>query len=74
MVDNKEVSESLCEKLLGVTVNNELTWKAHLYGDANNEGLITQLSKRVGIMSKLSKHVDKTRIKQFAAGIFYSKL
>ena len=74
MVDNKQVSESLCEKLLGVRINNELTWKAHLYGDASTEGLITQLSKRVGILSKLSKHMNKTRIKQFAAGIFYSKL
>ena len=43
-VDGKEVVESVSEKLLGVIVNNELTWKAHLYGDKDNEGLVPQLS------------------------------
>ena len=38
-VDGKEVTESESEKLLGVVINSELTWRTHLYGDNENEGL-----------------------------------
>ena len=55
-------------------INNELTWKNHLYGDMENEGLITQLSKRIGMMKKISKHMSQENLKYFASGIFYSKL
>ena len=40
--DGKEEVETVSEKLLGVIINNELTWKHHLYGDDENEGLIPQ--------------------------------
>ena len=73
-VDGQEVVETGSEKLLGVVLNNELTWKAHLYGDEDNEGLVPQLSKRVGILKQLAKYMSKQRLKQFASGIFYSKL
>ena len=73
-IDGKQVCESSSEKLLGVTIDNKLTWKAHLYGDNDNDGLLAQLSKRVGILTKLSKHMNKSRLKEFAAGMFYSKL
>ena len=73
-VDGKEVVETESEKLLGVIINNELTWKHHLYGDDDNEGLITQLSRRIGILKKLSTKMSPKRLKLFAAGIFYSKL
>ena len=46
-VDGKEVVETESEKLLGVIINNELTWKNHLHGDEENEGLVTQLSRRL---------------------------
>ena len=51
MVDGKRVSESRSEKLLGVIVNNQMTWHEHLYGEdwrpvgENSPGLITQLSQ-----------------------------
>ena len=79
-VDNKIVMETRSEKLLGVIINNELTWKEHLYGETwrvggqNSVGLIPQLSQRVGILKKLSKYVSKERLKLFSNGIFYSKL
>ena len=38
VVDNQEVPETSSEKLLGVVINNTLTWKNHLYGDDENEG------------------------------------
>ena len=74
IVDGKEIVESESEKLLGVVINNELTWKNHLHGDAENEGLINQLSKRIGILKKLSRRMSQERLKLFASGIFYSKL
>ena len=33
VVDNREVKETKSEKLLGVIINNELTWKEHLHGE-----------------------------------------
>ena len=74
VIGDKEVTETASEKLLGVVINNELTWKNHLYGDMENEGLITQLSKRIGMMKKISKHMSQENLKYFASGIFYSKL
>ena len=50
VVDQDIIEETNSEKLLGVVVNNNLTWKEHLYGDNENEGLITQLKKRVGTL------------------------
>ena len=73
-VEGQVIKESKGEKLLGVVLGNDLTWKSHLYGDQENEGLIPQLSKRVGIMRQLSKYMDREKLKFFASGIFYSKL
>ena len=73
-VDGKEVVDSASEKLLGIVINNELTWRNHLYGDEENEGLVTQLAKRIGILQKLSRRMSRKRLKLFASGIFYSKL
>ena len=73
-VEGKEIVETDSEKLLGVVINNELTWKNHLYGDEENEGLVPQLSKRIGILKKLSTKMSLEKLKLFASGIFYSKL
>ena len=74
VVGNQELQETSSEKLLGVIVNNVLTWKNHLYGDEENEGLIQQLSKRVGMLKMMSKYVRKDNLSFFANGMFYSKL
>ena len=55
-------------------MNNNLTWKEHLYGDNENEGLITQLKKRVGTLKRLAKYMNKSRLSMLSEGIFYSKL
>ena len=72
--DKDRISESSSEKLLGVVIDNRLSWKCHLYGDENNEGLVGQLSKRIGMITKLSKFVNKERLKTLASGLFYSKI
>ena len=74
VVDNQEITETSSEKVLGVVVNNVLTWKNHIYGDVENEGLIQQLSKRLGMLKLMSKYMKKENLKYFADGMFYSKL
>ena len=74
LVDGKEVIASSSEKLLGVVLNNKLTWKNDLYGDKENMGLIPQLSKRLGMLKRLSRYMSKEKLKYFSSGIFYSKL
>ena len=59
VVDGKQVIESSSEKLLGLVINNQLTWKNHLYGDKEHDGLIPQLRKRVGMLKRLSKYMSK---------------
>ena len=44
-IDGKEIVPSRSEKLLGVIVNDTLTWKNHFYGDEENTGLFNDLSK-----------------------------
>ena len=39
-VEGETILESESEKLLGLVINNQSTWKHHLYGDNYNEGLI----------------------------------
>ena len=73
-VDGKEIFESTSEKLLGLVLNNKLTWKNHLYGDQDNTGLIAQLGKRLGMLKQLSKHMSKEKLSYFSNGMFYSKL
>ena len=79
VVDGKTVTETRSEKLLGVIVNNTMTWKEHLHGEDwrdedNSQGLIPQLSQRLGILKQLSHFSSKKKLKMLAAGIFYSKL
>ena len=73
-VAGKEVKETDSEKLLGIVINNELTLKNHLYGDDEHEGLVPQLSQRLGILKKLSTKMSRRRLQLFASGLFYSKL
>ena len=66
--------ESTSEKLLGVIVNNTLTWKHHIFGDEENLGLLKILSQRIGICKTLRKTMPVSKFKQVVAGIFTSKL
>ena len=68
------IEETTSEKILGVVVNNTITWKDHLYGDNDNEGLIPGLSKRIGMLKKIKKFVPSYKFSQILAGMFSSKL
>ena len=78
-VCGSNIRDSISEPLLGLIVNNELTWSSYLHGETwrtggNHIGLVSQLSQRVGILSQLSKVLSNTKIKLVSNGIFYSKL
>ena len=51
-VNGKTVQQSESEKLLGVVMSDDLTWKKHLHGNGETKGLIQQLSQRVGMLWK----------------------
>ena len=68
------ISESTSEKILGVIVNNTITWKNHLYGDNDNIGLMKSLSKRIGMLKTIRKYVPNQKFSQIISGIFTSKL
>ena len=73
------IKDTKSERLLGLTVNNQLTWKEYLYGEKwrevdNAVGLVPQLAQRVGILSKIAKLMPSNRLKLFCNGLFHSKL
>ena len=77
-VCGKTVAESQCEKILGVLMNNRLSWWSHMYGDNSDPtrkpfpGLVTTLSKRVGMLRRLSRLLPRDRLLMIANGIFMS--
>ena len=78
-VCDKIVEESKDEKLLGIIISNDLTWKTHLYGnkltgDDKIVGLVSKLSQRVGILYKLSKIMTSSQFAKVCEGLFTSKL
>ena len=78
-VCNSTVEDTFSEKLLGLVINNNLTWKECLYSESwrsnnNAKGLISQLSQRVGLLSKIAPLMTFHRFKQVCSGLFYSKL
>jgi hypothetical protein len=73
-VDGHLVKESESERLLGVIVNNVMTWEHHLYGNTEHKGLIPKLSNRAKLIWKLSIMMPKKRLQMIAEGIFFSLL
>ena len=61
---NNHIESSHSEKLLGLVVNEEMTWKDHLYGEQwrdeeNTPGLIPKLSQRAGLLQQLVNRLSK---------------
>ena len=81
MVCGIEIESTDSEKLLGLTISSEMSWKPYLYGESwripekdNLPGLLPQLSQRVGMLRKLSKLVPKPKFEILCQGIFDSKV
>ena len=74
MVDQQSVPVVYSEKLLGVIVNDYLNWKAHLDGNNEHCGLLSDLSRRIGVLKHLRNYLPSSKLKQVVSGIFTSKL
>ena len=73
------VVETESEKLLGLVVNNTMTWSHYLYGEKwrtedNFPGLMSQLSQRVGLLRQVVHLMPRDRFRQIANGLFHSKM
>ena len=78
-VCGKSISESKSERLLGLTIRNDLSWADHLYGNGlsgkdKTIGLLSQLSQRVGILKKLKHFTRPNQFSSISNGIFTSKM
>ena len=73
-VAGHEVTESTSERLLGVIINNTMTWEHHLYGNEENKGLLSKLSQRSGLIQNLSFIMPKDKLSIFAEALFFSLL
>jgi hypothetical protein len=58
-------------KLLDMTFQDNLKWKAHITGKG---GLISSLNQRVFIIKKLRNHLNKSALSKVAESLFTSKL
>ena len=78
-VCGRTVSESRSERLLGLTIKNDLSWSAHLYGNGlsgkdKTIGLVTQLSQRIGILRKIKPFTRQKQFNSILNGMFTSKM
>ena len=74
-VGNELVEETKSEKLLGINLNNDLTWSTHLYGNNRNDiGLLSKLSKRAGILARLNMFMKSNQFSSVCDGLFTSGL
>ena len=73
-IDGSEVKESESERLLGLIVNNRMTWEHHLYGNDEHVGLVPKLQARAKIIYRLSHMMPQHRLNMIAEGIFFSLL
>jgi len=78
-VGDKMVEETEYEKLLGIMINNKMSWSTYLYGSNqqagdNSTGLLTKLSKRVGMLVKLGNYMTTKRFDSLCDGLFTSTL
>ena len=80
-VCGEAVEETESEKLLGLIINGDLTWKHYLYGEKwrkekedNFPGLIPKLIKRVGLLKHLRNKMNDKTFKMITNGIFSSLL
>ena len=59
-------------RLLGTTIENNLSWGAHL--ETGGDALLPQIRKTIGILKHLGKNMPRTSKKLIADGIIMSRL
>jgi len=69
MVGGVMVPESENHKILGIMVNNTLSWRDHIDGE-----LIPSVNRRVGALKRVSHHIPSAYLPQIASAIVSSKI
>ena len=64
--------ESSSVRLLGLIIDNNLTWHEHLFGNEEHKGLVQKLSQRAGLIRKLSRLMPLEKLRIVSNGIFFS--
>jgi len=70
-IGTESVLESDAHRILGLMVNNRLTWKDHVFGQGE---LLSSLNQRIGALKRLSFHVPSKYLAQIAQAIVVSKV
>ena len=65
---NKSITQYSCVKLLGVQMDEALSWKPHC------DGLLKDCSKALGLLYRFSKYIPKTALRSIADALILSKL
>ena len=70
-VGDAVIEESGCQKILGITINNALSWDDHVFGKGS---LLQSVNQRVGALKRISRHIPSTYMGQIANAIVASKV
>ena len=79
MLGGMRIFPTPSERLLGITIREDLTWLPHFWGETwrregNLPGLIPELLKRLGLLKYLGRMTSKHKMKSLVPGMFTSKL
>jgi len=68
-IGSERVIEAENHRILGLVVDNKLTWKDHVYG-----GLLQDVRRRVGALRRISYQVPRSYLPSIASAIIGSKV
>ena len=79
MLSGTKICATPSERLLGVTISQDMSWLPHFWGETwrrkgNLPGLIPQLLQRLGLLKYLARISSKSKMKSLVPGMFHSKL
>ena len=78
-VQGRAVMPTQSERILGLYIDQDLTWKSYLWGEKwrqedNFPGLIPQLMGRAALLHKLAELLPRSTMPSLVSGLFMSKL
>ena len=70
-IDDKTIKEERCHRILGITVNNTLSWNDHVDGKG---GLLNAVHQCLGALRRISHSVPQSSIPCIASAVVASKI
>ena len=71
-VEIEHIKQTRSERRLGMLLNHNMTWSSH--GNEHEEGLMTSLRKRIGLIKRISRLTSIKNLKTLAEGLVLSKM